>query len=116
MRVIFHGNQQETSTESVSGYGRIRERTRKGKYLLRSSGDTTVSDSESDDSDRTMPKKKRLDDEEKEKQAKAAIVLMTKKIDTMELFTGDESDGWLGAAQRELDSFIAKGVFEEIDP
>ena len=50
------------------------------------------------------------------KQALTAVSPMTHRSQAMQLFTGSEKKGWLGAARSELNSFIEKGVFEEVNP
>ena len=44
------------------------------------------------------------------------LTLMARRSQAMEYFTGPEKEGWLAAAQKELNSFKQKGVFEELDP
>ena len=45
-----------------------------------------------------------------------ALAPMARRSQAMEYFTGPEREGWLAAAQKELNSFKQKGVFTEIDP
>ena len=45
-----------------------------------------------------------------------ALSLMARRSQAMEYFTGPEGEGWQQVAQKELNSFKLKGVFEEIDP
>ena len=45
-----------------------------------------------------------------------ALALMARRSQAMEYFTGPEKEGWLAAAQKELNSFKQKNVFEEVDP
>ena len=44
------------------------------------------------------------------------VVLMARHSQAMECLTGSEREGWLAAAQKELNSFKQKNVFEELDP
>ena len=90
--------------------GRVRKISYRMKELLRESvfDPNTGTDSEIDELDAPAVKQFR--------QALIAVALMTHRSQAMQLFTGSEKKGWLGAARSELNSLIEKGVFEEVNP
>ena len=45
-----------------------------------------------------------------------ALALMARRSQAMEYFTGPQREGWLAAAQNELNSFKQRNMFEELDP
>ena len=90
--------------------GRVRKISYKMKELLRESGfdPDAETGSETDELDAPAVKQFTL--------APITVALMAHRSQAMLLFTGSEKKGWLGAAQSELDSFIEKGVFEDVNP
>ena len=94
--------------ETRTSRGHIRKVTRKMKEILRNAGYNPDADSDVDNTGGpgTVPQFRTL----------LALTLMAKRSQAMEYFTGPEKEGWLAAAQKELNSFKQKGVFTEIDP
>ena len=91
-----------------SSRGRERKITWKMKEILRQAGYDPDADTQDDNPDDSY--------DEPKFRALLAVSLMARRSQASEYFTGPEKDGWLQAAQKELNSFIQKGVFTEIDP
>ena len=94
--------------ETRTSRGRVRKITWKMKEILRNAGYDPDADPDEDDTEGpgTVPRFRTL----------LALALMARRSQAMEYFTGPEKEGWLAAAQKELNSFKQKGVFAEIDP
>ena len=87
---------------------RVRKNTWEIKKILRNAGYDPDADPDEDDAEGpgTVPQFRTL----------LALALMARRSQAMEYFTGPEREGWLTAAQKELNSFKQKNVFEELDP
>ena len=94
--------------ETRTSRGRVRKITWKMKEILRNAGYDPDADPDEDDTEGpgTVPRFRTL----------LALALMAKRSQAMEYFTGPEKEGWLTAAQKELNSFKQRNVFEELDP
>ncbi len=94
--------------ETRTKRGRVRKITWKMKEILRNVGYDPDADPDEDDTEGpgTVPQFRTL----------LALALMARRSQAMEYFTGPEKEGWLAAAQKELNSFKQKNVFEEVDP
>ena len=94
--------------ETRTSRGHIRKITWKVKVIPRNAGYDPDADSDVDDTEGpgTVPQFRTF----------LALALMARRSQAMEYFTGPEKEGWPAAAQKELNSFKQKGVFEELDP
>ena len=88
--------------------GRVRKITWKMKELLHNAGYDPDADPDEDDTEGpgTVPQFRTL----------LALALVARRSQAIEYFTAPEKEGWLAAAQKELNSFKQKNVFEGIDP
>ena len=94
--------------ETRTKRGRVRKITWKMKEILRNAGYDPDAEPDNDDSEGPTA--------EPQFRVLLALSLMARRSQAMEYFTGPEGEGWQQAAQKELNSFKLKGVFEEIDP
>ena len=87
---------------------RVRKITWKMREILRNAGYDPDTDPDVDDTEGpgTVPQFRAL----------LALALMAGRSQAMEYFTGPQREGWLAAAQIELNSFKQRNVFEELDP
>ena len=86
----------------------VRKNTWEIKKILRNAGYDPDTDPDVDDTEGpgTVPQFRTL----------LALALMARRSQAMEYFTGPQREGWLAAAQKKLNSFRSKTVFEELDP